>query len=326
MARARTDATHPSNVLSQLERLTETDHLVLRLLAEHEVMSTEQLAVFCFRPGRPADAVYRLRYLAARALLVQFPHPGTHPPGTTPHDRPPGGQPTAALPRWRSNQRWAWSLGQGGAYWAGVEHVLNRDRWIDAWSRSFVPAQRPHVRRRLAFNDFFASLYYHSREHDTGGLDQWWGPARCADVGGGKVTPDAHGRWRHAGVTLPFWLYSDYHRDPFRTLITTVERHRQIHHASADSHLILVVMLSDSRERSLHRRWTEIAGSNGARLPLVATTTYGKLREWPTGSIWWPLADRLGLALRLHQLGWGDRDTDPRVRGTWPAPDTGVQP
>ena len=44
---------------------------MLRLLAEHEAMSTEQLAVFCFRPDRPADAVYRLRYLATRALLVQ---------------------------------------------------------------------------------------------------------------------------------------------------------------------------------------------------------------------------------------------------------------
>jgi hypothetical protein len=41
MARSRTDATHPINVLGELRRLTDTDHRVLRLVAEHEVMSTE---------------------------------------------------------------------------------------------------------------------------------------------------------------------------------------------------------------------------------------------------------------------------------------------
>ena len=44
MARARTDRNHPHNVLAEIERLTDTDRDVLRLVAEHEVLSTEQLA------------------------------------------------------------------------------------------------------------------------------------------------------------------------------------------------------------------------------------------------------------------------------------------
>jgi hypothetical protein len=191
--------------------------------------------VFCFRADRPADAVYRLRYLASRALLVKFPHHGTHPPGTpVEHDQPLGGLPTPPTSRWPVQDQWAWSLGQGGAYWAGADRVLNRDRWIEAWSRSFVPLQRPHLRQRLAFNDFVAALHHRTHSSGTDGLDQWWGPARCADAGGGKVTPDAHARWRYAGVTLPLWLYGDYHRDPFRKLITTVERHRHVHHRTAE--------------------------------------------------------------------------------------------
>jgi hypothetical protein len=45
-------------------------------------------------------------------------------------------------------RRRASSLGQGGAYWVGVERVLNTDRWIEARSRSSVPHERPHLRRR----------------------------------------------------------------------------------------------------------------------------------------------------------------------------------
>ena len=99
-----------------------------------------------------------------------------------------------------TGQRWAWSLGQGGAYWAGVERILNRDRWVDAWSRSFVPLQLPHLRRRLALGDFFAALHNSARDRDHARLDQWWGPARCADTSGGKTNPDAHGWWRYASL------------------------------------------------------------------------------------------------------------------------------
>jgi hypothetical protein len=83
MARASVDRTQPVNVLAAIERLTETDLQVLRLVAEHEVMSSEQLTALCFpNPARVADAAVRLDYLATRALLVKFGHPGTHRPLT----------------------------------------------------------------------------------------------------------------------------------------------------------------------------------------------------------------------------------------------------
>jgi hypothetical protein len=104
MARARVDRSHPVNVLAAIERLTEVDQQVLRLVAEHEVMSTEQLAAVCFpAPARFADAAERLRYLATRALLVRFPHPGTHPAGLPADElasRPPAGLPRAVSGRW----------------------------------------------------------------------------------------------------------------------------------------------------------------------------------------------------------------------------------
>jgi hypothetical protein len=87
MARARIDRSHPSNVLAVIERLIEIDRQVLRLVAEHEAMTTEQLAALCFpHPARVADAAARLDYLATRALLVKFAHPGTHPAGTAADD------------------------------------------------------------------------------------------------------------------------------------------------------------------------------------------------------------------------------------------------
>jgi Replication-relaxation len=316
MARARTDRTHPNNVLAEIDRLTDTDREVLRLVAEHEVMSTEQLAALCFpRPDRVADAGQRLRYLATRALLVRFPYPGTHPaglPASEPNDATPGGLPGPVAPRWNEGQRWAWSLGQGGAYWAGVERALNRDRWIEAWSRSFVPHERPHVRRRLALNDFFAALHHGARDRDYVRLDQWWGPARCTDISGGKTAPDAHGRWRYADQTVPFWIYSDSVRHPFRHLITTVERHQTAHRTEQD--VIVLVMVNDNRERHLHRRWTDLAVTSGVTLPPVATTSYRKLRAWPTGTIWWPLGNSDGSGAVLHHLAVGGRRSDPRFR------------
>ncbi|MFC6021339.1 hypothetical protein ACFP2T_34840 [Plantactinospora solaniradicis] len=87
--------------------------------------------------------------------------------------------------------------------------------------------------------------------------------------------------------------------------------------------MILLVMLNDSRETKLHRRWTDLAAStpasNSRRSP---PPTYRKLRQWPTGAIWWPLArDPLGLYVKLHQLGWRDLRTGSRVRAAWLTPD-----
>lgn len=324
MARARIDRSHPGNVLAAIERLTDTDLQVLRLVAEHEALSTEQLAVLCFpHPARFTDAAIRLDYLATRALLVKFPHPGTHPAGLAAddlNDRLPAGFPAPVPGRWGEGQRWAWSLGQGGAYWAGAERILNRDRWIEAWSRSFVPEHRPHVRRRLALGDFFAALHHHATGREYAGLDQWWGPARCADLGGGKTRPDAHGRWRYGRAAVPFWIYSDSVRQPTRTLITTVENHLATHTATAERDVILLVMVNDHRERALHRRWHELATTR-APLPPVATTSYRKLRSWPAEGIWQPLTGRGVLAVRLHRLARDTPPLDPRFGNPGLLPD-----
>ena len=323
MARARVDRTHPVNVLAAIERLTDTDLHVLRLVAEHEVMSTEQLAALCFpNPARVADAAVRLDYLATRAMLVKFPHPGTHPAGL-PADhlthRAPGGLPTPVPARWGDGRRWAWSLGQGGAYWAGVERILNRERWVDAWSRSFVPLGRPHLRRRLALGDFFAALHHSADGRAYAGLDQWWGPARCADMSGGKTRPDAHGRWRYGTVTVPFWIYTDSVRQQTRAMMATVERHLSMRPATAERDLILLVMVNDNRERMLHRRWLDIA--DGAALPPVATTSYRKLRSWPAAGIWRPLTGREAMSVPLHRLARHVPERDPRFGDPGPFPD-----
>ncbi|GIE99499.1 replication-relaxation family protein [Paractinoplanes rishiriensis] len=323
MARARVDRAHPVNVLAAIERLTETDLQVLRLVAEHEVMSTEQLAALCFaNPARVADAVVRLDYLATRAMLVKFGHPGTHPAGVPADDlsnRAPAGLPTPVPGRWGDGRRWSWSLGQGGAYWAGVERILNSDRWVDAWSRSFVPLARPHLRRRLALGDFFTALHHRAVGRQYARLDQWWGPARCADTSGGKTRPDAHGRWRYGTATVPFWIYSDSVRQPTRTLITTVERHLNTHPATAESDVILLVMVNDHRERALHRRWPEL--TEGAALPPVATTSYRKLRLWPAEGIWRPLTGRDALSVPLHRLARHTAPHDPRFGDPGAFPD-----
>ena len=217
----------------------------------------------------------------------------------------PAGLPAPVPGRWGDGRRWAWSLGQGGAYWAGVERILNRDRWVEAWSRSFVPLQRPHVRRRLALGDFFAALHLRAAGRTDTGLDQWWGPARCADSSGGKTCPDAYGRWRYGAGTVPFWIYSDSVRQPTRTLITTVEKHLAVHTTTAGRDVILLVMVNDHRERALHRRWLDLAAA-GAVLPPVATTSYRKLRSWPVEGIWQPLTGRGVLSVPLHRLA---RDT-----------------
>jgi hypothetical protein len=323
MARARVDRSHPVNVLAAIERLTDTDLQVLRLVAEHEVMSTEQVAALCFpNPARVADAAVRLDYLATRALLVKFAHPGTHPPGIAAdhlNNRPPAGLPSPVAVRWGDGRRWAWSLGQGGAYWAGVERILNRDRWVDAWSRSFVPLGRPHLRRRLALGDFFAALHHSAVGRAYAGLDQWWGPARCADVSGGKTRPDAYGRWRYGNVTVPFWIYSDSVRQQTRTLITTVGQHLSTHLATAESDVILLVMVNDNRERGLRRRWLDL--TDGAALPPVATTSYRKLRSWPAEGIWRPLTGRDALSVPLHRLARDTPERDSRFGDPGALPD-----
>jgi hypothetical protein len=50
----------------------------------------------------------------------------------------------------------------------------------------------------------------------------------------------------------------------------------------------------------------------GVALPPVATTSYSKLRSWPTAAIWWPLTGRDVLSVPLHHLARDARTGGPR--------------
>jgi hypothetical protein len=72
-------------------------------------------------------------------------------------------------------------------------------------------------------------------------------------------------------------------------------------------------MLNDNRERHLHKRWNGLMATNVA-LSRVATTSWRRLRSWPTEAIWWPLSTPTAQGVRLHQVGDIRRALGPRWR------------
>lgn len=88
-------------------RLTERDRLLVFLLAEHQVLTTDQIAQVAFGSLRRAqDRLVRLRVIDVLARF-RFSSPGAGPaPPTTPSDTPaPGSSPPTGRSRRRGRRR-----------------------------------------------------------------------------------------------------------------------------------------------------------------------------------------------------------------------------
>jgi hypothetical protein len=251
-----------------LRGLTDRDRLICRLVWEHSVLTTDQIAEVCF--GTLTRAQLRLVRLHRLRLLDRF----------RPY-RSAGSAP------------FHYVLGSAGAA------VLAAERGVEVAELGYQPqaALRWTMNQRLGHlvgvNAFFTSLMGTARR--SGGnalLAEWWSERRCARAMGGLVRPDGYGVWREGTAMVEFCLEHDRGTERGPRLADKLGGYADLEAATGIRRWVLFWFPSTRRESEARR-------TLAATLVPVATAACGMGR--PADAIWLPLGGE-GPRLRLGGL------------------------
>ena len=181
-------------LLAASAHLTDRDRSLVRLVAVHRVLTTEQFAALGF--GNITTARHRLSVLVRLGLLRRFrPHP---PIGSAP---------------------WHYVLGPVGAAMLGVEDREEK-RWLPhvRADRQLSLERSPRLSHMTGRNWFFVAVVRHARQHG-GELREWLNEADTAarykntainrDDQARLPRPDGAGTWAEDGKEVLFLLEYD---------------------------------------------------------------------------------------------------------------------
>jgi DNA-binding CsgD family transcriptional regulator len=257
--------------LDRLRRLTVRDHQLLRWLAEHYILSTDQISDALFPSRRSARL--RLAILHQLEAVSRF-------VDTTTGDR-----------------QYLYTLGPLGA-------VVYRTQFNDP-DRAGARAPRTSIERteriigsrRLAHllgtNQLFIDLAGYARTDPHARLARWWSEQHTTAVfARAGVRPDGHGVWAAGGHQVGFFLEHDNGTEPLATVLRKLRGYEQLA-AYGPRYPVLLRVPGRRRERHL---LDALAGVPTA-MP-VATGLHG---EHPAGPCW-TLASSPGLRRWLHEL------------------------
>lgn len=252
-----------------LKGLTDRDRLICRLVFDHNVLTTEQLAEVGFdtvpRARVRLVALYRLR------LLDRF--------------RPY--RPTGSAP-------FHYVLGDVGAGIVAAERGMEVADLGYRAERSLGWAASPRLAHLVGVNGFFTSLMGAARR--SGGaaaLEQWWSERRCAKGMAGIARPDGYGVWREGAATVELCLEYDTGTEALRRLAAKLPGYAALEAATGVPRWVLFWLARPGREAELRRTL------QAARVP-VATATAAP-GSCPAGSLWLPFGQE-GPRRRLAEL------------------------
>jgi hypothetical protein len=214
-------------LLAELGHLGPRDRLLLRLLADHQVLTTPQICALLFPSLRRAQR--RLTVLHRAGFLDRF------------RDRQGRG----------GSQPWHWTLGPLGLALdaAARGHAPPTSRQI--WARQHAIAASPRLDHLLGVNQFFVDLLAHARAHPGARLARWWSEQQATALFRG-IHPDGHGLWQEAGGTVGFFLEHDTGSESLQRLVTRLASYDKLAHAGGPAYPVLFWLHSPTREAHLH--------------------------------------------------------------------------
>ncbi len=265
--------------LNRLGRLTARDHVLLSWLAEHYVLSTNQIATALF----PSPRAARLRLAALHDLeaVSRFVDVTT------------------------GDRQYLYTLGPLGA----VVHPTqfndpNRPQAkaprtsIERTERIIGSRRLPHL---LGTNQLFIDLIGYARTDPGARLARWWSEqhatsvytAACQAAGYDKgVQPDGHGVWIAAGRQVGFFLEHDNGTEPLVAVLRKLSDYERLA-GNGPRYPVLLRVPSRRRERHL---LAALAG-----VPTAMPVATGIHDEHPAGPAWTLTADP-GPRRWLHEL------------------------
>jgi hypothetical protein len=238
-------------------RLTERDRQLCRLLAEHRVLTSHQLADLAFDHLDTAED--RLRTLTTLEILDRFrPRRDT---GSAPYH---------------------YVLGPLGAAVLAAEQGIGVADLGYRRTASMAIAHHRRLPELVRANGFFAALAGYARCHSDAELVLWWSPRRCQATWGALVQPQGFGRWRERGAVLDFFLVCDGAADATGRISAALAGYDELARATPQLATITLVWI-DTAERE-----AEVRRALHPRDCLVATATASSGRS-PADAIWLPL-------------------------------------
>ena len=276
-------------MLSAASHLTDRDRWLVRLVGEHRVLTTDQLAALGF--GNITTARHRLAVLARIGVLRRFrPHPES---GSAP---------------------WHYLLGPVGAAMLGAED-RDEKRWMPQvrGDRHLALERSQRLAHMTGRNWFFITLAAHAR-HGGGELRDWLNETGAAAryeqravVNSGDrwrlPHPDGAATWVQDGREVTFWLEYDTGTEHLPVLAGKLDGYRVLAAGLAwtgdPCPLLLFCFPSPRREQAARRA---LGAARDAASLRIATTAAGPRAISPAGPVWLPLPAGTARQVRLIDL------------------------
>ncbi len=257
-----------ARLLAVIGRLTERDRHLCRILDDHRVLTTAQVADVGFTGERRARM--RLSELYALDIVDRF-------------------RPQA----WGKPAPYHWVLGPLGAALVAAE--TGADLADLSWRRSLAHdlAASQRLAHLVGTNGLFTALLRAARTRPGSALTEWWSERRCAREWGEVVRPDGYGIWTERGTNLPFLVEYDNGTERLDRLAAKLNGYVRLAEAAGHPNWVLFTFPGPRREAEARRvlAHQDVPVATTARTPGAA----------PDGAVWLPVAYS-GQRLRLAEL------------------------
>ncbi|MCW7985036.1 hypothetical protein XF35_06715 [Streptomyces platensis subsp. clarensis] len=277
-----------SDVATLTRRLTSRDLWLARMLHEHRVLTTHQVARLAYPSLRSAQR--RLRTLHQHALLDSF-RPLTQ---------------TGSAPE-------HYTLGPAGAA------LLAAHAGLDVSALGWRPthtgriAYSPSLGHDLGVNELLTHLAARAHTTPDAGLSLWFSERSAARRWSDIIRPDAYAHWRDGDHLLPFFLEYDTGSQPLSRVEAKLAGYAAFTTTTSTRPALLIHTRTQSRDQALRHRLATAAGELGLN---VATSSADFTTTNPWGPWWAPLQPA------------AHRTTLTHLAAQWPvlSPASGLEP
>ena len=208
------------------DRITARDAELLRLIAEHRVLTTTQITSVLF--AHASNARSRIALLRAAGLIETF--------------RP-------SVPRDAPLHCVATTKGLKLLATAGDQRFLRSARTDSA----LAAVLRPDLDHLLGVNDFFCRLHAHARAYPGCRLEAWRSEWSTAALFPGRVRPDGFARWREGEAWCEFFLEYDTGTEPLGRLVDKLPGYNDLMHTADTCSPVLYWLRTPGRADHLRR-------------------------------------------------------------------------